>query len=1700
MSTRSFRSVVRFCLTVFVLGIGALLLPSALHAQIHPNHAQGFEPQHAYQIGDIENVNLFNGNLTLTIPIGSQYPLGGEFSYGLTLSYTGNVWEWEEDYLLGPNGYQYYLKAIPRKRSNAGLGWQLTLGRLNPPRSLLTNAGASTYESSDGAIHVFGPSLHKDGSQTPGYVYTTDGTYLRLNTTTRTIEFPDGMTQTFDASGRLIAMQDRHNNGLTVSYMTNPVRWVINDTQGRTQTVYFKDAAHYGAGSVVDKIDLASFNGQKATYTFNYAERDVVRGFTNVYAINQGLIPRTIKLPLLTSVLQPDGSSYSMPVSSYDLGPASPETSILSGSLLGMRLPTGGSMEWDWTEYLFPQASANRVTLRNSTTQLDSANPFRKSAGLVRRRHKSSTGSLLGEWTYDQALDSEPDYRTKQSRTTVTDPRRHPTTYYFSVFDDDMDPATPEPSGYYPEEYGLPFSRKTSDGTSPGRYISAQIRSSSGSLMRTIYVRYDRDGLTDANPRLASKRTVFHQDGGTHLDVTSSSFDGVGHYRTVVTSGNLAGSDRTTFTNYNPGWCAACQPSTGTSWILDTYDDQTVTEGSASAKREYCWSQGLLTRKRFLANGTARSAADLVTLLVRDGDGNVTAQKLYGGDLQSIGTGGLCSLSLPTPAYEVDNTYQYGSVETSKFAGTTFYALDQDIDRNTGLPTASRDSSELSTSYTYDKMGRLTLADNAPAAEADTYYTYTNYSGSSPTRVTIEEKSGSSVLTQQEIQFDGFGNVALERRLQPDGSWAERKSKTSALGRTYSRSEWEAAGDPDPSTTEYGLYDPFGRPGKITLPDGHVIYLTYSGISRKTTKVPVGTSVAGDGSITESQANTTEFYDRYGRVYDVREPGYSSNAAARTVYQYDVLGNLDRVEMNKGGSPTQVRTFNYDGRGFLTSETHPELGTSVTYSQYDAQGNPGRIVRGGWDLRYTYDAAGRPLLVHEQNVGRDWKEWVYATANGTNPVDHSKGKLRSMTRHNWVLYPGTTNSWLDPAVTETYTYSDPGGRVSQVVTDVAVGGNPHFDYSLTYDALGEVVSRSYPQCTYSYCAEASSTRTVTQSFTRGLLTAIPGYASSITYHPNDLVASVQHTNGVSLLQDRDPDDMHRPARIRTAGAATDMDTGIFQYDGAGNIVATGSERYVYDLQSRIGEADLGVTSLLCSDLALHGTTESGTALHEACRNLTADSGYTVSGTGSVTLRAGSKIVLDGPVSVQAGGYLKAEVDPTLASGQQGTQTQSQSYSYDFFGNLLSATTQVGAQSPVTRTFATNSSTNRLTAASYDDSGNVTSWAGNSFDYDPFNLLRHGPGQVYVYGPGNERLWNIDWSAGSASTNWVETWTLRDLDGTPLRQFKDVGGNGTGHWSLDRDYIWRGSSLIAAQTPSGLHHFFSDHLSSPRLITGTSGNIVARHRYYPFGEEATDPSQDTEVIKFTGHERDFLGTGTTDDLDYLHARYYSPHLGRFFSVDPGPSVKLNHPQGWNLYAYVEGNPLRYVDPNGESPLDKVAGFGNALASNLSLGLYHRVESNNPDFQAGQRLGDQASIVAGLYEGQQGAALTIAAGGCEALSGGGCSPAAVPAAVVGVVAVVHGSAVVAMAGQNLSSSVRRLGSGASGEAREATPTSDKSAFESVKNSPAKRNKETGEIWVRDRLHNDHYEVYKNKKDWENGRRTRSVWDDGRLKERY
>lgn len=268
----------------------------------------------------------------------------------------------------------------------------------------------------------------------------------------------------------------------------------------------------------------------------------------------------------------------------------------------------------------------------------------------------------------------------------------------------------------------------------------------------------------------------------------------------------------------------------------------------------------------------------------------------------------------------------------------------------------------------------------------------------------------------------------------------------------------------------------------------------------------------------------------------------------------------------------------------------------------------------------------------------------------------------------------------------------------------------------------------------------------------------------------------------------------------------------------------------------------------------------------------------------------------------------------LASGTAGPG-RSQAYTYDRFGNLLTITTdaattiKLGIDSESNQMDETGSEYN--ITATYDDAGRLTAVPslGYSFTYDGLDTLIESTvdqRKVHLYTASDERVASVSIVGGAPST-WE--WTIRDPEGKVLRRLTKAPG-GTLTWA--EDYIYRGSQMLAAEVTGGekRRQFHSDHLGTPRLITGNGGTQIGLHSYYPFGVEVTS-GQEEEKKKFTGHERDSSAT------DYMHARYYSPGWGRFLSVDPYLDIEqtMKNPQKWNRYAYVRNNPIRYTDPTG-----------------------------------------------------------------------------------------------------------------------------------------------------------------------------------------
>ena len=228
-----------------------------------------------------------------------------------------------------------------------------------------------------------------------------------------------------------------------------------------------------------------------------------------------------------------------------------------------------------------------------------------------------------------------------------------------------------------------------------------------------------------------------------------------------------------------------------------------------------------------------------------------------------------------------------------------------------------------------------------------------------------------------------------------------------------------------------------------------------------------------------------------------------------------------------------------------------------------------------------------------------------------------------------------------------------------------------------------------------------------------------------------------------------------------------------------------------------------------------------------------------------------------------------------------------------------------------------------------------------------------------------------------------------------------------NWSWTEDYIYRGSQLLAAEEPYGTKHFHLDHLGTPRLITDGAGVQLSLHTYYAFGAEADTPTAGEK--QFTGHERD---SGT---LDYMHARYYSPQMGRFLSVDPG-GWNPSRPQSWNRYAYAINNPIRYIDPDGRDFYDIIEGVANGWSSS-NLANLNRVEPRNLDYQRGQTVGDALAFATGTIESVIGVNALLGGGSTTVLSGGTLAPVTGTVAAGGLVAAIHGSLTTVNALQNL-----------------------------------------------------------------------------------
>jgi len=1417
-------------------------------------------------------VSTANGAVSIVIPIGPRYTVSDHLGYQLSLGYTSSVWTYsvQEIYSIAcPSGggscttnTSVYATASVHPDFNAGAGWYLGLGNLYAPNTSKNPTDAWVYVAPGGSRHKFFAEVHRDAPTdgSSNHFYTRDGTYLRLRKANSglpsRIEFPDGTRHEFDGSGRVTTMKDRWGNAVTVTYSSDGKLWTIADGV-RTQKIHFVNYGSQYGNNVIDRVELTAFDGTPAVYTFAYRGKSIRRTCYDTDPANnlsdgeEGWVPTLF----LKEIVGPEGAVWSFmngtSLMYFDGEKRNHAQCSYSGIVQRMTYPTKGVVNWSYQTWKFPTTGFPWVDKAPGVSTKTLSTPI--------------AAEPTGTWTFDPDLKSS----IGEVWTDVIDPAGHRTRHFSFI-------PLPSDPGKISTDYGLPIS-KASGNVSDDLFLTQEVRSSSGALVRRQFVKFAKDSISSSwvgvdriltNRRVVKSRTVLVDDGSRTIDVELGDYDGLGHYREATTTDSWGSAPaRTTRTEWNPasgcysscpsGAAAFATPPTGEPWLLERFGFTRQVENGVVARQEATFdaTTGALVetraRRDFGYGGAdpAPSDHDVVTRLCRDASGHLASVRLYGGDTQALNGASIGCAANDSSVYRTDYESQYGVPRRAFLAaadGTSigFDLFSATIDSNTGLASEICDANGLCQRFTYDDLGRLTRAEDSPSVPAalrgaTVRFGYDDYPGAEGGWARWEgfecpvggtAPCDAAALPESLTQFGGFGRPYLRWRKNADGSWSRQVSERDARGNLVRQTTWipESMSTAAAPATIFGGHDVYGRPTTITLPDGKVQTQSFTGFRVRHRFAPVATALDG----AETIFRTTEHYDRNGRLVRLEEPAMAGGGYASADYTYDLLGGLFRI-VHTAGSTVQQRTWVRDGRGFLVSESIPERVDAVTLGSYDAAGNATSRTVGGETLEFSFDRAGRPLTVARPLAGGGselLQRFTYDTG-----VGYGLGRLASA--ESWTRF--TAAALAEAKVQESFEYSGLRGNVSTKTTttylDSVAAASTNQSYS--WAALGGIHELGYP----TGISGDEPARIVPHQYTNGFLTAIPGYATGLTYHDNFALASVQHANGVTDWMGQDPNRLGRPSALWTSGVANaeDWNSGAYLYDGSGNIRAIGGQRYRYDGVSRLMEAELRIP----------------------------------------------------------------ETSATLFGVE--------SFTYDAYGNLTSRETTEGGSTTVTNTPA-DAATNRLTGAtSYDSEGNLTSWNGAQYGFDALGrMIRMQNGAedwLFVYSSGGERVLQVDGGGAGA-----KRWTVRDVAGRVLREWIEPQG-GSPAW--DRDWIYRGANLLATVDATTTRHLTLDHLGTPRLVTDQSGAKLAFKSYWPYGREATDPNQDALSKKFTGHERDaYDPSSTADDLDYMHARFANPATGRFLSVDP-LAGGIGRPQSLNRFAYVGGNPVSAVDPTG-----------------------------------------------------------------------------------------------------------------------------------------------------------------------------------------
>jgi RHS repeat-associated protein len=570
---------------------------------------------------------------------------------------------------------------------------------------------------------------------------------------------------------------------------------------------------------------------------------------------------------------------------------------------------------------------------------------------------------------------------------------------------------------------------------------------------------------------------------------------------------------------------------------------------------------------------------------------------------------------------------------------------------------------------------------------------------------------------------------------------------------------------------------------------------------------------------------------------------------------------------------------------------------SVSYS-YDLAGNLLTGSNGvGVTLSYGYDAAARPTQV-VSSMNDSQHPATLATIDPSVGY-YPTGGLRKLTFANNLTQTAVFNSLLQPCRVnvnssgtalgacadaipsgnvQDFNYTFASGSNNGNVTSWTAVGAQAFTRAFSYDALNRLSTLNQTSGNATGCGSAFSVswnydawgNRTDQNVTSGSCNA---------FH-----ASVDANN-------------------RLSGAP-------YQYDAAGNLTQDASHHYFYDAENRLvqvegtfGTCSTATACYLYDALGHRVEKQTGSAyvdyVHDLDGNVVSEyctncSGYTGWSEGYVYL----------------GGSLLAQYAQGTTFFAHSDHLGSTRLLTGLGSNLVS---NAGFESGETNWSSNNASlivavtdpTRAHSGSGYiqiseSDPSTGPSIVGQPIAVQAGDQITFG-GWVYLESGGGGALgwWMETMDANHNVTNWIGAGASPTTSGWTLQSNTYTIPSGVAYVALYATN-WKPTSPAVIRVDDG---FLIDNRSSLQITQSLD--------YLPFGELNSSDSAVTSH-KFTGLERD----GETG-LDHTLFRKYSSTLGRWTTPDPASLSVASpaFPQSWNRYAYVENDPMDWIDPLG-----------------------------------------------------------------------------------------------------------------------------------------------------------------------------------------